>query len=245
MEAITFNFPVKVGYARVSTDDQNLELQLSALRKEKCNIIFQEKVSSRLNVRPELEKALSNLKKCDVFIVWRLDRLGRSIKELIAIINQLEERGVKFESLTEKIDTGTPSGKLVFHIFAALAEFEKNIIKERTVAGLEAARARGKKGGRKPKLKPKDFKEIAVLLNDKTIPNQGHCAPFRRQFKDLVQPPKKIRFPMITQKTKFFQCLKIPLSFSNSAVRFLIKFCSSKVIFFSSCTTCSFKPCVH
>lgn len=137
-----------IGYARVSTHDQNLDLQKDALEKARCEKIHIEKASGKSSNRPELEKVMNYLRKGDTLVVWRLDRLGRSMKHLVELITQLEERGVGFRSLTEAMDTTTSGGKLIFHIFGALAEFERNLIRERTQAGLAAARARGRKGGR-------------------------------------------------------------------------------------------------
>ena len=137
-----------IGYARVSTHDQNLDLQKDALEKAGCEKIHVEKASGKSSNRPELEKAMNYLRKGDTLVVWRLDRLGRSMKHLIELITQLEEKGIGFRSLTEAMDTTTSGGKLIFHIFGALAEFERNLIQERTQAGLAAARARDRRGGR-------------------------------------------------------------------------------------------------
>ena len=139
-----------VGYARVSTDDQNLALQEDALKKAGCKKIFRDKMSGAGSRAAGLREALDYLRDGeDTLVVWRLDRLGRSLKNLIELMNLLEERGIGFQSLQESIDTTTSGGKLIFHIFGALAEFERNLIRERTNAGLAAARARGKKGGRR------------------------------------------------------------------------------------------------
>ncbi|WP_419634115.1 recombinase family protein, partial [Thiolapillus sp.] len=116
--------------------------------------------------RPELENCLRMLRKGDVLVVWRLDRLGRSLKDLVEIVSALEDRGVGFQSLTENIDTVSAGGKLVFHIFSALAEFEHSLIRERTMAGLAAARARGRKGGRKPSMSKADVRKAAAMLKD-------------------------------------------------------------------------------
>jgi DNA invertase Pin-like site-specific DNA recombinase len=139
-----------IGYARVSTDEQNLDLQRDALLKAgvAAKDIYTDKVTGTQSERPGLTQALSHLRAGDTLIVWRLDRLGRSLKHLIETVTTLKEQGVAFKSLTENIDTSTATGNLVFQIFGALAEFERNLIKERTMAGLDAARARGRKGGR-------------------------------------------------------------------------------------------------
>ena len=160
----------RIGYARVSTDDQNLDLQRDALRQAGCATIYEEAASGKNAVRPELEQCRKALRAGDTIVVWRLDRLGRSLQDLVQIVADLEQRGVHFESLTEKIETGSASGKLQFHVFAALAEFERNLIRERTQAGLAAARARGRAGGRKPKLDEKQVREIKRLMTDPTIP---------------------------------------------------------------------------
>jgi DNA invertase Pin-like site-specific DNA recombinase len=137
-----------VGYARVSTDDQTLALQLDALKAASCEKIFTDTMSGAKAERPGLSEALEFCRPGDVLAVWRLDRLGRSLTQLIALMTTLDEKGVGFKSLTEQIDTTTSGGKLIFHIFGALAEFERNLIRERTRAGLAATRARGRQGGR-------------------------------------------------------------------------------------------------
>ena len=143
---------MQIGYARVSTDDQTLDLQLDALTKAGCDRVFRDTFSGAAAERPGLRDALDHLRPGDTFVVWRLDRLGRSLRHLIETITGLHGQGIGFRSLTESIDTTTSSGKLVFHIFGALAEFERDLIRERTQAGLIAARARGRTGGR-PKVK--------------------------------------------------------------------------------------------
>jgi len=152
-----------IGYARVSTIDQNLFLQIDALQQVGCDKIFTDQVSGSVKSRPQLELALDFLREGDTLVVWRLDRLGRSLRHLIELVTELEEKRIHFRSLTESMDTTTCSGKLIFHIFGALSEFERNLIRERTKAGLEAARARGRKGGRKPALSDKQ-QEVAVKL---------------------------------------------------------------------------------
>ncbi|WGL62411.1 recombinase family protein [Pseudomonas sp. CW003PS] len=156
----------RMGYARVSTDDQHLELQRDALSQAGCSVIYEEASSGKNAVRPQLEQCRKALRTGDTLVVWRLDRLGRSLPDLVQIIADLEQRGIGFESLTEKIETGSAAGKLVFHVFAALAEFERGLIRERTQAGLAAARARGRAGGRKPKLDAKQIRQIKALLRD-------------------------------------------------------------------------------
>lgn len=139
-----------IGYARVSTAEQDTALQTDALRKEGCKRIFEDTISGAKAERPGLTAALAYLRDGDVLVVWRLDRLGRSLPHLIETISTLEARGVGFWSLTENIDTTTPGGRLIFHVFGALGQFERDLIRERTKAGLVAAAARGRKGGRKP-----------------------------------------------------------------------------------------------
>ncbi len=158
-----------VGYARVSTQDQNPDLQLDALKAAGCEEIFHEKVSGRSRARPELEACLRILRKGDTLVVWRLDRLGRSLKDLVEIVHSLEGREVAFQSLTENIDTSSAGGRLVFHLFGALAEFEHNLIADRTRAGLAAARARGRKGGRRLKMTKNDVRKAAAMLQDPDI----------------------------------------------------------------------------
>ena len=160
----------RIGYARVSTDDQHLDLQRDALQQAGCSVIYEEAASGKSAARPELEQCRKALRAGDTLVVWRLDRLGRSLHDLVQIVAELEQRGVHFESLTEKIETGSAAGKLVFHVFAALAEFERNLIRERTRAGLVAARARGRAGGRKPKLTDAQIKEINEMVDAQKLP---------------------------------------------------------------------------
>jgi DNA invertase Pin-like site-specific DNA recombinase len=136
-----------IGYARVSTQDQQLHLQLDDLNRAGCERVFQEKVSSG-KVRPQLQLLIDSLRTGDTVVVWKLDRLGRSLKELITLINDFQQKGVGFRSLNDAIDTTTAQGRLVFNLFASLAEFERDLIRERTRAGLSAARSRGRLGGR-------------------------------------------------------------------------------------------------
>lgn len=160
----------RIGYARVSTDDQNLDLQRDALQRAGCHVIYEEAASGKVLTRPEFEQCRKALRAGDTLVVWRLDRLGRNLSDLVQAVSELDRDGISFESISEKIETGSASGKLVFHVFAALAEFERNLIRERTHAGLAAARARGRKGGRKPSLNSQQVKEIKALLRDPSIP---------------------------------------------------------------------------
>jgi DNA invertase Pin-like site-specific DNA recombinase len=168
-----------IGYARVSTTDQTLALQQDALTKAGCERIFTDTASGAIAERKGLEEALSHLRPGDTLVVWKLDRLGRSLKDLITRITQLQNLDIGFKSLTEQIDTTTSGGKLVFHIFGALAEFERDIIRERTQAGLAAARTRGKRGGRRPNLKPQDIAMVRKLYEDKQTPIEDICRMFK------------------------------------------------------------------
>jgi DNA invertase Pin-like site-specific DNA recombinase len=158
-----------VGYARVSTLDQNPALQIDALKGAGCEKLFVEKASGASRDRPELKAAIDYVREGDTLVVWKLDRLARSLKQLIETVAMLEARGIGLRSLTEAIDTTTAGGRLIFHIFGALAEFERTVIRERTKAGLSAARARGRVGGRPAKLSVDDVKAAKALLADPTI----------------------------------------------------------------------------
>jgi DNA invertase Pin-like site-specific DNA recombinase len=164
-----------IGYARISTHDQTLALQLDALEKVGCDRILTDKVSGSKAERKGLTEALSHLREGDTLVVWRLDRLGRSLRHLIDTITALNERGIGFKSLTENIDTTTSGGKLVFHIFGALAEFEREIIRERTQAGLASARSRGKVGGRPKALTPKEVQILRNMAADKSLTVTDIC----------------------------------------------------------------------
>jgi DNA invertase Pin-like site-specific DNA recombinase len=153
-----------VGYARVSTNDQSTDLQLDALKRAGCLRIFSESASGAQRDRPELTRTLDYMRAGDTLVVWKLDRLARSLKQLIETVESLEGQGIGFRSLTEAIDTTTAGGKLVFHIFAALAEFERGMVRERTRAGLDAARARGRVGGRPRALDANDLEAAKTLL---------------------------------------------------------------------------------
>jgi DNA invertase Pin-like site-specific DNA recombinase len=163
-----------IGYARISTYEQTLNLQQDALQKAECTKIFTDTASGAKTERKGLDEALNYVRKGDTLVVWRLDRLGRSLPHLIATMTNLEERGIGFKSLTENIDTTTSGGKLIFHIFGALAEFERNLIRERTQAGLTAARARGRSGGR-PKVLTGKRLGIAQALYEKRHPIAEIC----------------------------------------------------------------------
>ena len=160
---------MKIGYARVSTDDQNLDLQRDALERAGVEKLYEDKASGRTIDRPQLAECLRSLREGDTLIVWRLDRLGRSVRDLIDLINKLKAQGVQFHSITEQLDTTTPMGQFVFHVTAALAELERSIIRERTMAGLAAGRARGRKGGRPRKLSEAQWKAIKTLLDAREL----------------------------------------------------------------------------
>ena len=157
-----------IGYERVSTDDQNLALQQDALQAADCEKIFSDKMSGASADRPSLKEAFEFARKGGTVMVWRLDRLGRSLKDLIALVEALENRKIGLRSLQENIDTTTSGGKLIFHLFGALAEFERNLIRERTQAGLQAGRSRGRKGGRRQKLTSQQIEIGRSLSTDPT-----------------------------------------------------------------------------
>lgn len=159
-----------IGYARVSTRDQTPALQLDALKVAGCERVFEETASGAQRDRPQLAAALDYMREGDTLVVWKLDRLARSTKQLIETVEAMQMRGIGFRCLTQDIDTTTAGGRLVFTIFSAIAEFEREIIRERTRAGLDAARVRGRKGGRPPALSNKDIAAAKAMLADETIP---------------------------------------------------------------------------
>ena len=159
-----------IGYARVSTQDQNIELQRDALKKGGCRKVFEDKLSGAHIDRPGLAKTLEMLREGDTLVVWKLDRLGRSVKQLVDLVGDLHKRGVQFKSLTDSIDTGTPSGRFFFHVMASLAEMERELNAERTRAGLEVARQLGRKGGRKPKMTDSKIDSAKTLLANGIAP---------------------------------------------------------------------------
>ncbi|WP_374732725.1 recombinase family protein [Klebsiella variicola] len=153
-----------IGYARVSTGDQNLDLQKNALIRAECELVFEDMASGKNARRPGLKRALRRLRAGDVLVVWKLDRLGRSVRDLITLVSELQARGVNFRSLTDSIDTSTPAGRFFFHVMSALAEMERELIVERTRAGLAVARAKGRIGGRRPKLTPEQWAQAGRLI---------------------------------------------------------------------------------
>ena len=165
---------MKIGYARVSTADQKLEPQTDTLAETGCEKFYTDIASGARTQRPGLDKAIAFCRKGDTIVVWKLDRMGRSMSHLIEMIQKLEKKGVGFQSLTEKIDTTTAGGRLIFHLFGALAEFERDLIRERVQAGLKSARARGRKGGRPPV--SEETKAMAqTLLADKSLSVKQIC----------------------------------------------------------------------
>lgn len=170
---------MKIGYARISTQEQSLDLQTDALTAAGCEKLFHDIASGAKDERRGLAEAVEYARSGDTLVVWKLDRLGRSLKHLIETINRLHEKGVGFASLQESIDTTTSGGKLIFHVFGALAEFERELIRERTRAGLKAARARGRKGGRKEKLSPQQVEMVRAMVNDPNISIGAICETFK------------------------------------------------------------------
>src|SRR5215211_3957463 len=155
-----------IGYCRVSTSYQNLSLQKDELEKFGCSKIYEDVASGAKTARVGLEAAIDFAREGDALVIWKLDRLGRSLRDLIEIVNRLEQRGVSFVCITQNIDTRTPGGKLFFHIFGALAEYERELIRERTKAGLTAARARGRKGGRKPAMNEEQIEQARAMMDN-------------------------------------------------------------------------------
>lgn len=169
---------MKIGYARVSTPDQSLDLQVDALQEAGCEEIYKEIASGAKTDRPELDKLLDYIRGGDTVFIWKLDRLGRSMSHLLQIVEQLEKKGAGFVCINEKIDTTSPAGKLIFHLFGALAEFEREMIRERTQAGLKAARARGRVGGRPKKITEKKAKALQVLYEAQELSVGDICKQF-------------------------------------------------------------------
>src|SRR4030095_11213029 len=185
-----------IGYARVSTGEQNLDLQRDALKNAGCEHVYTDEMSGAKAERPGLAKALSFLRPGDTLGVWRLDRLGRSLKDLIARMDGLRQRDIGFKSLHESIDTTSPAGKLQFHIFSALAEFERDLIRERTMAGLRAARARGRAGGRKRAMSKEQVQMAAQLMKNKEVSVAEICKTLkvgRTTLYRYVSPTGEIR----------------------------------------------------
>jgi DNA invertase Pin-like site-specific DNA recombinase len=165
-----------IGYARVSTKDQNIDTQRDALGSAGCEKIFTDTASGSIKDRDGLDRATESLRHGDILVVWKLDRLGRSLSHLVQLMSDLEDQGIGFRSLRESIDTTSGVGKLVFHLFASLAEFERDLIRERTQAGLASARARGRMGGRPKALSPKQLAQARAMHADKDITIKEICA---------------------------------------------------------------------
>src|SRR6201997_3253929 len=163
---------MRIGYARVSTRDQNLEMQLDALDKAGCKRVFTDKLSGAQVERSGLKEALSHLRETDPLVVWKLDRLGRSVKGLVDLVNELESQKVHFQSITDGIDTKTPAGRFFFHVMASLAQMERELIMERTRAGLQAARRQGRVGGRKRQMTESKIQAARKLLESGTLPQE-------------------------------------------------------------------------
>lgn len=165
----------KIGYARISTIDQNLNLQLDALEQEGCTKIFQDTISGSRSDRPGFEDFLSYVRPGDTLVVWKLDRLGRTMKFLVNLINEFEKKDIQFKSITEGIDTNTTIGKFTFNIFGSLAQFERDMIRERSLAGQKAARSRGERTGRPKKLEIRKRKFAKELYESNKYPIQTIC----------------------------------------------------------------------
>ena len=178
---------MKIGYARVSTQDQNLDLQLNELKKFGCSEIYQEKVSGKNTERAELKKLLAGVRSGDEIVVWKLDRLGRSLRDLVDVVALLQGKGVDFVSLHDHINTTTATGRFTFNIFASLAEFERDIIRERTKAGLAAAKARGRMGGRPAGLTPE---KLQLALTAKDLHDTGKYS--------INEVAKRLKLPIAT-----------------------------------------------
>lgn len=163
-----------IGYIRVSTNDQNTGLQRNALECAGCEQIFEDKMSGKTTQRPGLKRALKKLKPGDTLMVWKLDRLGRSMRHLVALTDELQQQGINFRSLTDSIDTSTPMGRFFFHIMGALAEMERELIVERTRAGLAAARERGRTGGRPRRLTQEQYEQVGRLLAGVSAEDRWH-----------------------------------------------------------------------
>tara|TARA_R110002050_G_scaffold292608_1_gene448110 strand:- start:11135 stop:11719 length:585 start_codon:yes stop_codon:yes gene_type:complete len=187
---------MKIGYARVSTEEQSEDPQLDALNVAGCERIFRERMSGKSKQRPELERMMDTLRSGDIVVVQRLDRLGRSLKDLIELLDGFKSQQVKFISLNESIDTTTAVGELAFHMIGSIAQFERRLISERTKAGLDAARARGRKGGRRAKLTTSDIKKAQAMLLDPTVTKSevaehfGVSRPTLNKSLSTVPPPQ-------------------------------------------------------
>lgn len=195
---------MKIGYARVSTKDQNLDLQIEALQKAECDKIYQEKISGSTKNRPELDKMLAHLRNGDEVLVWRLDRLGRSLKHIIDLVLDLSNKGIVIKGISDGVDTSTTSGRLFLNIMASLSEYERELIRERTNAGLQSARARGRTGGR-----PKGFAKETI---DKLL-------IMRSVYKDVSKSPEEIFKPLGLTRATFYRYAKILDNNTNEEIK--------------------------
>ena len=195
---------MRIGYARVSTKDQNLNLQIEALEKAGCEKIFQEKISGATKNRPELDAMILQLRKDDELFVWRLDRLGRSLKHIIDLVLNLTSKGVIIKGISDGVDTSTSTGRLFLNIMASLSEYERELIRERTNAGLQSARARGRTGGR-----PKGFTKetVAKLLIMRSV------------YKDFNKTPEEIYKPLGLTRATFYRYAKILDNHTNEEIK--------------------------
>ncbi|AZB32153.1 recombinase family protein [Chryseobacterium balustinum] len=195
---------MKIGYARVSTKDQNLDLQIEALEKAGCEKIYQEKISGSTKNRPELDKMLEHFREGDELYVWRLDRLGRSLKHIIDMVLSLNEKGIIIKGITDGVDTSTMNGRLFLNLMASLAEYERELIRERTNAGLQSARARGRLGGR-----PKGYTEETI----------SKLLILRSVYKDLTKRPEEIYKPFGLTRATFYRYSKILDNHSDDEIK--------------------------
>ena len=195
---------MKIGYARVSTKDQNLYLQTEALERAGCENIFKEKISGATKSRPELDKMIAHLRKGDELFVWRLDRLGRSLKHIIDLVLSLSEKGVVIKGIADGVDTSTSSGRLFLNIMASLSEYERELIKERTNAGLQSARARGRTGGR-----PKGFTKETV----------SKLLIMRSVYRDYTKTPEEIYKPLGLTRATYYRYAKILDNHTNEEIK--------------------------
>lgn len=195
---------MKIGYARVSTKDQNIDLQVNALQKAECEKIYQEKVSGASKNRPELDKMVEHLRTGDELYVWKLDRLGRSLKHLIELVLELNERGIIVKGLTDGVDTSTSNGRLFLNVMASFAEYERELIQERTNAGLQAAREKGNIGGRKKGF-TKDIISRLIML--------------RKNYNDPDQTPEEIYKNMKISRATYYRYIKIIEKYSNDELK--------------------------
>ena len=198
---------MKIGYARVSTKDQNLDLQIEALEKAGCEKIYQEKISGATKNRPELDKMIEQFRKGDELYIWRLDRLGRSLKHIIDMVLSLSEKGIIIKGIVDGVDTSTINGRLFLNLMASLAEYERELIRERTNAGLQSARARGRTGGR-PKGYAKETISKLIIM--------------RSVYKDPTKAPEEIYKPLGLTRATFYRYAKILDNHTNDEIKKMV-----------------------